>query len=109
MDSKEIKKWAEPGAFLCRATIYTLAGFLNDYLYPEHSADILQKELDVMPGDISLSRRVLNDTIDFQGKAILKLMDYRFYEKDALESFSGFVIKMINYLAETYEYFKEEN
>jgi hypothetical protein len=109
MDGKEIKLWSEPSAFLARATIYVLAGFLNGESPALAVAECLKSELVIMPADVELSRRVLTETIDFQGQAILKLLNYRAYSQGMISEYSDYVILIINSLAENFDYFKEEN
>jgi len=95
MDEKQLAEWAEPSAFLCRATIYTLNGFLSRRLQPGHTAEFIVPELKLLPSCDVPSQKVFYESVYFQGMAILKLMNYHLYFDTALDDYREYVTKVV--------------
>lgn len=86
--------WVEPSAFMARATVYTLGGFLNN-LKPLHTARVVWSELKIMPLDNIPKRLTFTETVDFQGSMVLKMLTYPLYDPSCLEEYSCYVLEVI--------------
>jgi len=95
MDEKQLSEWAEPSAFLCRSTIYTLNGFLSYHVFPCHTANFIVPELKHLSACDIPSQKVFYESVYFQGMAIFKLMNYHLYSDTVFNDYRDYVTHVV--------------